>query len=43
MRSNLKHSAYKNLERVHGRATKHTAKRGFDVGRHRSYDQNKHK
>ena len=44
MRSNLKHSAYKNWrKRVHGRATKHTAKRGFDVGRHRSYDQNKHK
>ena len=44
MRANLKHSAYKNWrKRVSGRATKHTAKRGFDVGRHRSYDHNKHK
>ena len=44
MRANLKHSAYKNWrKRVSGRATKHIAKRGFDVGRHRSYDQTKHK
>ena len=42
MRSNLKHSAYKNWrKRVTGRATKHKAKRGFEVGRHKSYDQNK--
>ena len=44
MRANLKHSAYKNWrKRVSGRTTKHAAKRGFDVGRHRSYDQTKHK
>ena len=44
MRANLKHSAYKNWrKRVSGRTTKHAEKRGFDVGRHRSYDQNKHK
>ena len=42
MRSNLKHSAYKNWrKRVTGRVTKHKAKRGFEVGRHKSYDQNK--
>tara|TARA_Y100001936_G_scaffold151058_1_gene147293 strand:+ start:7399 stop:7611 length:213 start_codon:yes stop_codon:yes gene_type:complete len=42
MRSNLKRSAYKNWrKRVSGRVTKHIAKRGFDVGRHKSYDQNK--
>ena len=44
MRANLKHSAYKNWrKRVSGRTTKHKAKRGFAIGRHRSYDQNKHK
>jgi uncharacterized protein (TIGR03643 family) len=44
MRANLKHSAYKNWrKRVSGRTTKHTAKRGFAIGRHRSYDQNKQK
>ena len=42
MRSNLKHSAYRNWrKRVTGRATKHKAKRSFEVGRHKSYDQNK--
>ena len=44
MRVNLKHSAYKNWrKRVSGRTTKHSAKRGFAVGRHRSYYQIKHK
>ena len=30
-------------KRIRGRKTKHVALRGFDVGRHHSYDQNKHK
>ena len=42
MRENLKSSSYKSWrKRVQGRSTKHLAKRGFDVGRHKSYDQNK--
>jgi uncharacterized protein (TIGR03643 family) len=42
MRSSLKPSSYKLWrKRVQGRSTKHLAKRGFDVGRHKSYDQNK--
>jgi uncharacterized protein (TIGR03643 family) len=43
MRSSLKRSSYKLWrKRVQGRATKHLAKRSFNVGRHRSHDQNKH-
>ncbi|MDG2347512.1 MAG: TIGR03643 family protein [SAR86 cluster bacterium] len=43
MRDNLKSSSYKLWRRrVTGRSTKHLAKRGFSVGRHQSYDQNKH-
>lgn len=43
MRSSLKPSSYKLWrKRVQGRATKHLAKRSFNVGRHRSHDQNKH-
>ena len=42
MRENVKSSSYKSWrKRVQGRSTKHLAKRGFDVGRHKSYDQNK--
>ena len=42
MRDNLKSSSYKSWrKRVQGRSTKHLAKRGFSVGRHKSYDQNK--
>ena len=43
MRSNLKRSSYQLWrKRVTGRGTKHLAKRGFSVGRHQSYDHNKH-
>jgi len=43
MRDNLKRSSYQLwCKRVTGRATKHLAKRSFSVGRHQSYDQNKH-
>ena len=43
MRDNLKSSSYKLWRRrVTGRSTKHLAKRSFSVGRHQSYDQNKH-
>ena len=42
MRENIKSSSYKSWrKRVQGRSTKHLAKRSFDVGRHKSYDQNK--
>ena len=42
MRENVKSSSYKSWrKRVQGRSTKHLAKRSFDVGRHKSYDQNK--
>jgi uncharacterized protein (TIGR03643 family) len=42
MRENVKSSSYKSWrKRVQGRSTKHLAKRDFDVGRHKSYDQNK--
>jgi len=42
MRDNLKTSSYQAWrKRVQGRSTKHLAKRGFSVGRHKSYDQNK--
>ena len=42
MRDNLKTSSYQSWrKRVQGRSTKHIAKRGFSVGRHKSYDQNK--
>ena len=42
MRDNLKSSSYRSWrKRVQGRSTKHLAKRGFRVGRHKSYDQNK--
>ena len=44
MRKNLKKKSF-NLwrERVRGRKTKHAELRDFKVGRHHSYDQNKHK
>tara|TARA_B100000609_G_scaffold33102_1_gene23988 strand:+ start:3735 stop:3986 length:252 start_codon:yes stop_codon:yes gene_type:complete len=44
MRKNLKTSSF-NLwrKRVRGRKTKHSDLRDFKVGRHKSYDQNKHK
>ena len=43
MKSNLKLSSYKLWrKRVNGRKTKHLSKRSFVVGRHKSYDQNKH-
>ena len=43
MRDNLKRSSYQLWrKRVTGRAIKHLAKRSFSVGRHQSYDQNKH-
>ena len=42
MRDNLNPSSYKSWrKRVHGRSTKHMAKRSFSVGRHKSHDQNK--
>ena len=42
MRDNLKSSSYQSWrKRVQGRSTKHLAKRGFSVGRHKSHDQNK--
>jgi len=44
MRKRLKASSFKLWrKRVTGRKTKHEAKRSFTVGRHQSYDQNKHK
>ena len=44
MRENLAKSSF-NLwrKRVRGRKTKHSGLRYFKVGRHHSYDQNKHK
>ena len=44
MRKNLKKKSF-NLwrQRVRGRKTKHSELRYFKVGRHHSYDQNKHK
>ena len=44
MRENLVKSSF-NLwrKRVRGRKTKHSGLRDFKVGRHHSYDQNKHK
>ena len=44
MRDNLKRNSF-NLwrNRVRGRKTKHSELRSFKVGRHHSYDQNKHK
>jgi len=44
MRENLKRNSF-NLwrKRVRGRKTKHSNLRTFKVGRHHSYDQNKHK
>ena len=42
MRANLKPTSYQSWrKRVHGRSTKHLAKRSFKIGRHKSYDQNK--
>ena len=42
MKENLKPSSYQSWrKRVQGRPTKHLAKRGFSVGRHKSSDQNK--
>ena len=42
MRANLKSTSYQSWrKRVHGRSTKHLAKRSFKIGRHKSYDQNK--
>ena len=44
MQKELKPSSYKLWrKRVQARTTKHLAKRDFVVGRHQSYDQNKHK
>ncbi len=44
MRANLKKRSFENWQkRVRGRKTKHTGLRNFKVGRHYSYDQNKHK
>jgi uncharacterized protein (TIGR03643 family) len=44
MRKNLKKGSYTLWrKRVKGRKTKHLAFRDFEVGRHHSYDQNKHK
>ena len=44
MRENLAKRSF-NLwrKRVRGRKTKHSGLRNFKVGRHHSYDQNKHK
>jgi len=44
MRENLAKNSF-NLwrKRVRGRKTKHSGLRDFKVGRHHSYDQNKHK
>lgn len=44
MRNNLKEKSF-NLwrKRVRGRKTKHSQLRNFKIGRHQSYDQNKHK
>ena len=44
MRNNLKEKSF-NLwrKRVRGRKTKHSELRNFKIGRHHSYDQNKHK
>ncbi len=44
MRENLAKNSF-NLwrKRVRGRKTKHSGLREFKVGRHHSYDQNKHK
>ena len=44
MRENLAKNSF-NLwrKRVRGRKTKHSGLREFKVGRHYSYDQNKHK
>jgi len=44
MRNNLKEKSF-NLwrKRVRGRKTKHSKLRNFKIGRHHSYDQNKHK
>ena len=44
MRENLVKNSF-NLwrKRVRGRKTKHSGLRDFKVGRHHSYDQNKHK
>ena len=42
MRSYLKESSFKLWrKRVKGRKTKHASLRGFKVGRHQSYDNNK--
>jgi uncharacterized protein (TIGR03643 family) len=44
MRKNLKKSSYTLWrKRARGRKTKHLGLRGFEVGRHHSYDQNKYK
>ena len=44
IRDNLNRNSF-NLwcKRVRGRKTKHSELRSFKVGRHHSYDQNKHK
>mgnify|MGYP003330082178 FL=1 len=44
MRDNINKKSF-NLwrKRVRGRKTKHSKLRSFKVGRHHSYDQNKHK
>ena len=44
MRKNLKKKSFSLWrKRVRGRKTKHSELRDFKVGRHHSYDQNKHK
>ena len=44
MRKSLKKKSFNSRrERVRGRKTKHSELRSFKVGRHHSYDQNKHK
>ena len=44
MRDNLNRNSFKLWrKRVRGRKTKHSELRSFRVGRHHSYDQNKHK
>ena len=44
MRNNLKEKSFNTWrKRVRGRKTKHSQLRNFKIGRHHSYDQNKHK
>ena len=44
MRNNLIEKSFNTWrKRVRGRKTKHSQLRNFKIGRHHSYDQNKHK